>query len=129
MGSGEAPTTANIPRTRTVWHQDRLWAVHANPAKVLLKRVAVPPAQQHAYTEEGTVGVVIDITGTGAHLRFGGESGIHEIKSPDPDEGGTPDVFARLSGESLAAYRPPEECVRRGWFRDDTPTRFEAYGW
>jgi hypothetical protein len=56
-------------------------------------------------------------------LRFRGEGGLHEIKALDPTDGTNPDVVVRLSGEGLAAYRPPETVVRRGWYRDEPARR------
>jgi hypothetical protein len=114
----DPPTTIETQRLKTVWHQDRLWAVHTNPAKLLLKRVAVVAAQPQTYTDEGTLGLALHISGSGSHLRFWSETGVHEITSFDDREGENPHVMVKVSGDSLASYRPPESCVRRGWYRD-----------
>jgi hypothetical protein len=31
--------------------------------------------------------------------------------------------MVRVSGDTLAVYRPPEACVRRGWYRDERSRR------
>ncbi|MCI0700949.1 MAG: AAA family ATPase [Planctomycetia bacterium] len=113
----EGARTADVTPPRTAWLQDRFFLI--SPAKLLLKRTAIVPAQPHTFTEERTIGIVLGISGQSAHLRFGGETGVHEIKPLDDRDGGNPDVMALVSGESLAAYRPPEQVVRRGWFRDE----------
>jgi ATP-dependent Clp protease ATP-binding subunit ClpA len=103
---------------KPVWDKERMWVFRDGPAKAILKRVVAVPAQPHTYTGAGTVGVALSVAGTGTHLRFRVERGLHEIRSPDPDTGDNPDVMVRMSGEALAAYLPPEACVRRGWYRD-----------
>lgn len=117
----DSPTTLGQAPPITVWVQDRLFITA--PAKQLLKRVAVVATQPHTYTDESTVGVALSISGAGSHLRFRGESGLHVIRSSDPDNGNNPHVCARVSGELLAEYRPPETCVRRGWYRDERDRR------
>lgn len=103
---------------KPVWEKDRFWVFPGGAAKQLLKRAAVNPAQVQTYAELGTVGLALSITGPGAHLRFGAEAGRHEIRSSDPGDGANPDVIARLSTDALTAYRPPQACTRRGWYRD-----------
>jgi hypothetical protein len=94
-----------------------------SPAKRLLKRTPILPIQPHTFTEEGTIGIALGISGQSAHLRFWGEGGVHEIKPLDDRDGGNPDVMAEVSGETLVAYRPREQVVRRGWFRDERQRR------
>ena len=113
----DAPGTEPEP-PKPVWKENRLWSFAGGPAKALLKRVAVVPAQTHTYTDARTLGIALAITGTGAHLRFRGEYGLHEIKSPDPTDGDNPNILVRVSGDALAIYQPPEVCARRGWYRD-----------
>ena len=108
-------------RPKPLWDKDRLWVFYGGPAKAILKRVTL--SGEHAPTAEGTVGVALAITGSGSHLRFAGEGGLHEIKSPDPRDGNNPDVAVKVSTDTLAAYRPPEVVVRRGWYRDERPRR------
>jgi len=117
----DSPTTVGQAPPVTVWVQDRLFITA--PAKQLLKRVAVMATQPHTYTDESTVGVALSISGPGSHLRFRGESGLHEIRSNDPGNGSNPHVYTSVSGESLAEYRPPETCVRRGWYHDVSDRR------
>lgn len=122
------PRNPDVParepeRPKPVWEKDRLWVFNGGPAKSILKRVAVPAAREHEYTAEATVGLGLAISGVGAFLRFRTEGGLHEIKSPDPDTGDDPNVMVRVSGEVLTAYRPPEVCVRRGWYRDERTRR------
>ncbi len=111
------------PRHVTLWHKERMWLFAGGPPKALLKRVAVPSAHEHEYTAEGTVGLALSVSGTGALIRFRPEHGLHVIKSPDPDDGDNPNVMVRATGATLAQYLPPESCVRRGWYRDATPRR------
>jgi ATP-dependent Clp protease ATP-binding subunit ClpC len=118
-----APREEKPEPPKPVWKDERLWVFRDGPAKMLLKRVAVVPTQPHTYTDAGTVGIAMSVSGTGAFLRFRGETGLHEIKSPDPNNGDDPDVTVRVTGDALAVYRPPEVCVRRGWYRDDRQRR------
>jgi hypothetical protein len=60
-------------------------------------------------------------------LRFWGESGVHEIKLALDDKSDNPNVFVRASSDELRHYRPPEICVRRGWFRDERTRRVYDY--
>jgi ATP-dependent Clp protease ATP-binding subunit ClpA len=99
----------------TAWHEDKLYTV--KPAKLLLLR------EQMRQPGEGTVALLLRVTGSGAHLRFGSESGVHEIKPhADNDEGRTA-VYVRTSADDLPAYRPPDDCVRRNWFKDEPVLR------
>jgi ATP-dependent Clp protease ATP-binding subunit ClpA len=113
------PPGAKPPRT--AWLGDRLFTLQ--PPKVLLKRTAVPPVREGEYTTEKTVGVALSIAGTGAVVRFRTETGLHVIKTPESLDGDNPNVMVRTSGEPLPTYRPPEACVRRGWYRDERPRR------
>jgi hypothetical protein len=119
--SGADPQTAELHTPKTVWVQDRLYLTA--PAKMLLKRAAVAPAQVQAYAGERTVGLALSIGGVGAHLRFWGEAGFHEIRTAAPRNGADPNVAVRVSGDTLGAYRPPEDCVRRGWYGVEAPRR------
>ena len=74
LGSANAPEPP-----KPVWEKDRLWTFRDGPAKALLKRVVAVPAQPHTHTDEGTVGLALSFAGSGAHLRFWGERGLHEI--------------------------------------------------
>jgi hypothetical protein len=114
------PEPAGSKEPKTAWVEDRLFTLA--PAKIILKRVLVPVAHEHAYTAEGTVGCALSIGGPGAILRFRGEGGLHEIRALGPTDG-NPDVMVRVSGETLATYRPPEMVVRRGWYRDERVRR------
>ncbi|HEV3385049.1 MAG TPA: AAA family ATPase, partial [Gemmata sp.] len=76
----DAPTTeTRLPPT--VWDNDRLFAT--NPAKLLLVRKALDPLRTEEYAVETTLGLALTIVGTGAHVRFWHESGLHEIRKPD----------------------------------------------
>ena len=110
-----------LPKPHYVWDRDRLWRFLGSSAKLLLKRVAITTSL--AYADEGTVGVALDVSGSGAHLRFAGEGGLHAVKAPDPDTDDNPDVMAKVGGGPLASYRPPEAVVRRGWYRDEPARR------
>ena len=112
------PPGGQAPAPTTVWIGDRFFLLAA-PAKLLLKRVPITPAQARSYAEKNTVGIALDISGPGAHLRFGGETGLHQIKPLEDQTDDNPNVMVRFSGESLGAYRPPETVVRRGWYRDE----------
>lgn len=99
----------------TAWHENRLYTV--KPAKLLLLRESKPQPG------DATIALLLRITGSGAHLRFGSESGVHEIKPhADKDEGRTA-VYVRTSADDLLAYRPPEACVRRNWFKEEPVLR------
>ncbi len=115
------PETTLVEPPKTVWIKDRLF--FTAPAKLLLNRTPVTTSRPETYTDEGTIGLVLEISGPGAHLRFWSEGGLHEIKPLDNPDGDKPDVAVRLSSESPTAYRPPDVVVRRGWFRDDKVRR------
>lgn len=115
------PETVEVEVPKTVWVKDRLY--FTSPAKLLLNRVAVTPARSDTYAAEGTIGIVLEISGPGSHLRFWTEGGVHEIAPLEDRDGGKPDVMVKLSSDALTAYRPPEVVVRRGWFRDENVRR------
>ncbi len=106
------------PPPSTVW-VGNAFLLLTKPAKTLLKRTPLTPAQYDAYTTGGTIGIALGVSGPGSHLRFWGEAGLHAIKPVNDPDGETPDVVVRVSGEALGAYRPPAVVVRRGWFRDE----------
>lgn len=111
---------------KTVWVGDNYF--FRDPEKLLLKRVAVTPAEPGTYTANATIGVVLEVSGVGAHLRFWGETGRHEVKQPDDTSGDSPDVMVRLASGPALEYRPPETVVRRGWFRDEPMRRRYDFG-
>lgn len=114
---GDAPTTeTNLPPT--AWLRDRLFLVNPLPPKLLLTRKALDPDRVDEFTSTDTLGLALMISGSGAHVRFFGEAGLHSIRTPDDQEGGNPDVLAFTSGDTLVAYRPPEAVVRKGLLKD-----------
>lgn len=115
------PNAPLIPAPRTAWLDNRLFTLA--PPKVLLRRVPLTAGRDAEFTAERTVGVALSIGGTGALVRFRTETGLHLIKSPYATDGDNPDVMVRTSGDTLGAYKPPEACVRRGWYRDQNARR------
>ncbi|MDY3552188.1 AAA family ATPase [Gemmata sp. JC717] len=111
---------------KTVWVSDNYF--FRDPEKLLFKRVAVAPAEHAPGTTAGTIGLVLEISGVGAHLRFWGETGRHEIKRPDDKSGDSPDVMVRTSSVPAREYLPPETVVRRGWFSDEQVRRQYDFG-
>ncbi|MBM3979304.1 MAG: ATP-dependent Clp protease ATP-binding subunit [Planctomycetes bacterium] len=114
------PRSVNAPPEppKPEWHLERFWVFPGGAPRMLLKRVPLVPAQAHTYAVAGTVGVALSVGGSGAHLRFWGEAGLHEIKSSDPGDGANPDVMVRVSAAPLYSYGPPQACTRRGWYRN-----------
>src|SRR5262249_46367662 len=55
---------------------------------------------------------------SGAHVRFWGEAGLHDIRDPETRDGVNPAVLALVSTDTLLAYRPPEGATRRGFLRE-----------
>ncbi|MBA4192120.1 MAG: hypothetical protein C0467_29435 [Planctomycetaceae bacterium] len=111
----DTPTIDTVVPT-TAWLRDRLFQV--NPAKLLLTRTNIDPARVHDYHTEGTLGLALMISGSGSHVRFAGEGGLHTISTPEDPEGGNPNVLAFVSPEDLMTYRPPETVVRKGLLKD-----------
>ncbi|MCE9563236.1 MAG: AAA family ATPase [Planctomycetes bacterium] len=107
----------------TAWLNNRLFQVNPGPTKLLLTRKNLDPAMTNQYHVEGTLGLAIMIYGSGAHVRFWGEAGLHAITTPDDPTPGNPNVLAFVSSETLAAYCPPESVVRRGLLKDRTLRR------
>ncbi|WP_439631313.1 AAA family ATPase [Gemmata sp.] len=102
----------------TEWHRDRLFAMNSGPPKVLLTRTALDPARPHDYHADGTLGLALTVSGTGSHVRFWGESGLHAIRTPDTADTGNPDVLVFVASAALLEYRPPEAVVRKGLLKD-----------
>jgi ATP-dependent Clp protease ATP-binding subunit ClpA len=102
----------------TAWLRDRLFQMNSGPPKVILTRKAIEPDRVSDYRTDDTLGLALAVSGSGAHVRFWGEAGLHSISTPDDPEGGNPDVLAFVSGDALAAYRPPEAVVRKGFLKD-----------
>lgn len=123
MQPGGDPPTAEIRMPLTAWSENRLYAMTANPPKELLWRIAVPDERSLVALPEGTLGVGLVIAGTGAHVRFGGESGLHRIVNPETHDPANPNVLVKVSHESLSTYRPLEKFVRKGAISDDDARR------
>jgi hypothetical protein len=108
--------TAETRVPPTAWLRDRLYAT--NPAKLLLVRNSLDPMQTENYARDETVGLALRIAGTGSHVRFWREAGLHEIRNPDDREAVNPDVLVFSVIDSLNDYLPPEAVVRRGFLKD-----------
>ena len=102
----------------TAWFRDRLFQVKPRPARLLLVRKVIDPANPEEYRTADTIGIGVMIIGPGAHVRYCGEAGLHSVNTPDDPEGGNPDVLAFVSSETLLNYKPPETVVRRGLLKD-----------
>jgi ATP-dependent Clp protease ATP-binding subunit ClpA len=116
---GEAenpPSTRETKVPATAWKDNGLYAT--NPLKLLLVRKEVDASRQEDYSSDETLGVALAITGGGAHVRFWGEAGVHDIHSSDQRSGVNPGVLAFVSAENVLAYRPPEAVIRRGLLKD-----------
>jgi hypothetical protein len=116
----DAPT-AETKVPPTVWMGDRFYS--ANPAKLLLVREAADPVRPEAFVTEGTIGLLLAISGTGAHVSFSGEAGLHTLHIPDNHDGTNPAVLAYTASEPLNEYRPPEGVVRRGFLKEQRVRR------
>ncbi|MDB5307399.1 MAG: ATP-dependent Clp protease ATP-binding subunit [Gemmataceae bacterium] len=125
-GRADPEPAADLPET--VWSQDRLYLMTAGPPKELLRRVMMPPGAPLAPLPAGTVGVGLAIGGTGAHVRFGGEAGLHKIVVAEATDGASPDALVVATPEPLVQYRPPEAIVRRGAIKADRPRRVYDLG-
>jgi hypothetical protein len=111
----DSPTTeTQLPPT--VWLGNRLYAT--NPAKLILVRRLLEPSRTEEYAKGETLGLALMFKGTGAHVRFWGEAGLHEIRNPDNREAVNPHVLVFAEAEELFLYRPPEAIVRRGFLKD-----------
>ena len=115
-GPGNDSPTVDTKVPPTVWVRDRFFAT--NPAKLLLVRKALDSLRPADFATEDTLGLALAISGTGAHIRFWGEAGLHEISVPENCEGVNPAVLVSVTTESLNDYRPPEAVVRRGLLKD-----------
>ena len=110
------PPTVDVPVPSTLWSGKRFY--QTDPAKLLLVREEVNPARPDEFRTAGTIGLALRISGTGAHVRFSGEGGIHDITTPEDTEGGNPGVLVFMTTDLLAEYRPPETVVRKGLLKD-----------
>jgi ATP-dependent Clp protease ATP-binding subunit ClpA len=122
------PPTAELRVPPTVWSENRLFATEPNPPKELLWRVAVPYDRSLLVLPDGTIGVGLVIAGTGAHVRFGGEAGVHKVVNPLTPDPANPNVLVKVTHESLSAYRPSEKVVRKGTIPDEEPRRVYELG-
>jgi ATP-dependent Clp protease ATP-binding subunit ClpA len=122
------PPTGEFRVPETAWSEGRLFRMADNPPKELLWRLAVPYDRPLANFPQGTIGVGLVIAGTGAHVRFGGEAGLHKIVNPHTTDPANPDVLVKVSHEPLQAYRPPEKITRKGAIQDDEPRRVYELG-
>ncbi len=110
------PATVETRLPETAWVAKRYF--QTNPAKLLLVRESVDPTRSEQYTTESTVGLALMVSGSGAHVRFWGEAGLHAISTPDDPEGGNPNVLAYVSTDTLVAYCPPVAVVRKGLLKE-----------
>ncbi len=102
----------------TAWLRDRLFAMHTAPPKLLLTRTALQPDRVADFHSENTIGLALMCTGSGAHVRFWGETGLHAIRTPNDHDTAKPDVLVMTSGDALLAYRPPELATRKGFLKN-----------
>lgn len=100
----------------TVWSRDRLFTT--SPAKLLLVRKSLDRKGSEGFVSKDTLGLALTFAGTGSHVRFSGEAGLHSIQTPDSHEGVNPDVLVFVTAETLEEYRPPEAVTRRGLLKD-----------
>ena len=120
-GSPDDTPALGTELPQTVWSRDRLF--WTNPAKLILVRKALDPARPADYVTPDTLGLGLSISGTGAHVRFCGEAGLHDLRQSDKATAENPVVLAFVETEKIDEYRPPEAVVRRGLFRDRTLRR------
>ena len=102
----------------TAWLGDKLFRVKPGPVKLLLVRKVIDPARAEEYTTRETLGLGVMISGAGAHVRYCGETGLHDIRDPESPDPANPAVLVFVSSETLLTYRPPETVVRKGLLKD-----------
>jgi hypothetical protein len=107
----------------TLWSRDRLFHVKPSPIKLLLVREAIDPTRTEEYTTNATLGLALTIHGTGAHVRFWGEAGLHDIRDPESPDPANPAVLVFVSPDEATSYRPPEGVVRKGLLKDQQMRR------
>ena len=72
LNHNDSPTAETTLPT-TAWIGNRYF--QTNPAKLLVVRKAIDPGGSEEYCTEDTVGLVLGIAGSGAHVRYWGETG------------------------------------------------------
>jgi ATP-dependent Clp protease ATP-binding subunit ClpA len=112
------PATVDTELPPTAWLRDRFYRVNPTPAKLLLVRKEIDPARAEDYTTTDTLGLGVMIHGAGAHVRYCGEAGLHDIRDPEDRDGAKPAVLVFVSTDTLLTYRPPETVVRKGLLKD-----------
>ncbi|MFO0825100.1 MAG: AAA family ATPase [Gemmataceae bacterium] len=122
INPNDAPTReTQLPPT--AWLRDRFFAIHSGTPKLLLTRTSIDPNRPDDFRTDDTLGLALTISGSGSHVRFCGEAGLHEINTAIDSEPCNPNVLAFVSSETIAAYRPPETVVRKGLLKDREPRR------
>jgi hypothetical protein len=94
-----------------------------SPPRELLWQVPVPFDRPVGDLGPGTVGVGLSLAGGGAHVRFGGEAGLHAVANPGTTDPANPHVLVFVSTDPLATYKPPERVLRRGAIASDETRR------
>lgn len=119
----EPPDTAELQRPKSAWLHERLYFLGTTPPKELLYRTPHTHRADDIRVWTNTIGVAIVITGPGAHVRFWGEAGLHQIFGADDGDMANPDVFVAVGTDALLLYRPPDKMTRRGAFKNEATCR------
>lgn len=108
----------------TYWHEDRLYSRKVMPNRVVMCRQSLHSAAALEPVSEATLGFGLGIQGAGAHMRFGGEAGLHAFERPAAnDEAANRNAIVQVLSEKLEDVRPSENFVRKGVIDSDMQRR------